>query len=82
MRLKSEAVKQGTDKDADSGIFMPTPFAAAFLNRRSLAAIFLTAVALLSALTGAGYGPPIWWAGIAAWSFRPSSATARAARAA
>ena len=67
MRLKSEAVKQGTDKDADSGIFMPTPFAAAFLNRRSLAAIFLTAVALLSALTGAGYGPPIWWAGIAAW---------------
>ena len=46
---------------------MPTPFAAAFLNHRSLAAIFLTAVALLSALTGAGYGPPIWWAGIAAW---------------
>ena len=46
---------------------MPTPVAAAFLNRRSLAAIFLTAVALLSALTGAGYGPPIWWAGIAAW---------------
>ena len=38
-----------------------------FLNRRSIATILLTTMTLLAASSGTGYGPPVWWAGIAAW---------------
>ncbi len=38
-----------------------------FLHRRSIATILLTLMTLLAAVSGTGYGPPVWWAGIAAW---------------
>ena len=38
-----------------------------FPNHRSIATILLTLMTLLAAWSGTGYGPPVWWAGIAAW---------------
>lgn len=38
-----------------------------FPTRRSIATILLTMMTLLAALSGTGFGPPVWWAGIAAW---------------
>ena len=38
-----------------------------FPNRRAIAALLLVAMTLLAALAGTGYGPPLWWAGSAAW---------------
>lgn len=39
----------------------------AFPNRRPLAALLLVAMTLLASLSGTGFGPPVWWAGVAAW---------------
>lgn len=36
-------------------------------ERRGLASFALAAMCLLAALAGTGYGPPVWWGGIAAW---------------
>ena len=38
-----------------------------FPNRRAIASLLLVAMTLLAALAGTGYGPPVWWAGMAAW---------------
>ncbi len=46
---------------------MDPAFTKNLFNRRSIAAILLTLMSLLAALSGTGYGPPMWWAGIAAW---------------
>lgn len=46
---------------------MDPAFMKNLLDRRSLAAILLTAMSVLAALSGTGYGPPIWLAGLAAW---------------
>lgn len=38
-----------------------------FPNQRAIAAILLAGMMMLAAVAGTGYGPPVWWAGIAAW---------------
>ena len=38
-----------------------------FPNRLSIAATLLMSMTLLAALSGTGYGPPVWWAGLSAW---------------
>lgn len=46
---------------------MDSTFTKKMPDRRSLVAMLLTLMSLLAALSGTGYGPPMWWAGIAAW---------------
>ncbi len=46
---------------------MPTESRKDLPNRRSIATVLLTMMTLLAASSGTGYGPPVWWAGIAAW---------------
>ena len=46
---------------------MITAHTGGFPNRNAIAAFLVTSMALLAAWSGTGYGPPVWWAGIAAW---------------
>jgi len=46
---------------------MNLPYQTSFPNRNLFATYLITAMAVLAALAGTGYGPPIWWAGVAAW---------------
>ncbi len=46
---------------------MNTAFTKNLPTRRLIAAILLTSMSLLAALSGTGYGPPVGWAGVAAW---------------
>lgn len=46
---------------------MNPPYRNNFPNRNIFATYLITAMAVLAALAGTGYGPPMWWAGVAAW---------------
>ena len=46
---------------------MPMAFKVSFPNRLIFASALLVMMIVLATLTGTGYGPQGWWAGIAAW---------------
>lgn len=46
---------------------MNQPYQTDFPNRNIFATYLITTMAVLAALAGTGYGPPMWWAGVAAW---------------